>query len=207
MRKPVSLIVLGCVVAACSPDAPAATTSPDATPSAVVTSDGATPGGSASTPGATGSAGSGASVDPSQDPLYLEAVEVYRAYHAEMAKLESHSYEPATLPATMDTYITGTMKEAIQNSITNSLSEGLAPARGSSSRLTAIAPNPGVSRGGSLVSIRVCVDSTEGEVIDTGTGKVVGNGGLAYKEIYFQRFDGKLKGFTSDSKAVETCPL
>lgn len=206
MRKPVSLIVLGCVVAACSPDAPAATTSPDATPSAVVTSDGATPGGSAGTPGATGSAGSGASVDPSQDPLYLEAVEVYRAYHAEMAKLESAGFPEPTLPPIMDRYITGTMKDAVADAYRQSNEAGLKLKDGKPSVLSAVAPNPGVSRDGSVTSLRLCSDGSKSTILDA-NGAELGPGALVYKTIYFKKFDGQLKAFLSEAEEVESCPL
>lgn len=147
------------------------------------------------------------SPDPSLDPLYLEAVGVYKAYFKEMQKFEAAQYPSDTLPKEMDKYIAGSMKEAVQESIDESRRASVVPRRGDSSKLVKVAPNPGASREGSLTSIRVCSDATGGRVVDSRTGEDLGPGALAYKEIYFFRDGSTLKAMLSDARSVEKCPF
>lgn len=147
------------------------------------------------------------SPDPSRDPLYLEAVGVYKAYFKEMQKFEAAQYPSDTLPKEMDKYITGSLKAVVAKMVTVSRQEGLVPEGGSSAKLSALAPNPGVSRAGSLTSIRICVDSRHVKVVDPVTQERRGQGSLVYKEIFFTREGGDLKAFASDAKQVETCPV
>ncbi|MEL4356694.1 MULTISPECIES: hypothetical protein [unclassified Luteococcus] len=188
MKRTVSLLVLLPVMVACSPEKPTTDPSPSAPP-------------------VTSIAPTSTSVDPSQDPLYLEAVSVYKAYHAELARFEAASYADGKLPASIQQYITGSLLEAVQNSIAESIRMDEAPKQGDSTRLTAIAPNIGTSRAGSLVSVRVCTDARQGTVVKRSTGESLGPGVLAYREVYFKRFGGKLKGFVGEAKVVQSCPI
>ncbi len=182
MRKIVLLVALGCALTACSPDDP-----DPAAPSPSVT---VTP-----------------SANPSTDPLYLEAVDVYKKYVAELAKYEATSYANPQLPPELDQYISGSMKEAVQGAVKNSIAADSAPAKDSTAPSLEFAPNPGVQRADSETSIRVCVDSRQGTVVRRSTKQPIGSGVLAYKEIYFKRIDGVLKGFLSDAKQVQECPF
>lgn len=189
VRAVVTGVAVGLVlVTGCSggPEQPAATVTPSTVPSTPMASS---------------------SPDPSQDPLYLEAVGVYTAYFKEMQKFEAAQYPSDTLPKEMDKYITGSLKAVVAKMVAVSRQEGLVPEEGSSAKLSALAPNPGVSRAGSLISIRICVDSRDVKVVDPVTQANRGQGALVYKEIFFTREDENLKAFTSNAKQVETCPV
>lgn len=205
MRRPTTalagtLLALALALAGCSGTDAGTTSSPGATTTAEPSTST-----EASAPTATPS--TSASVDPAQDPLYLEAVDVYKKYFAEMQKFEAAGYPTKTLPPVMDKYIAGSMKVAVQKSIDTAREQNLAPEKGASSRLIAIAPNPGVQMAGSEVSIRVCTDARHANVVDSRTGKVLGKGFAAYKEVFFTHVDGTLKGVVQTAKDIETCPI
>ena len=186
-----TLIGLSCVLTACSSDVPPAGTSPSAaTPSAIATPSVSAP------------------VDPSADPLYLEAVDVYKKYFAEMQKFEAAGYPSKTLPASMTQFLTPAGVQDLSAAIAATLDENEAPAKGHSTELTAIAPNPGVARGASITSLRSCVDGTKVPAIDIKTGERVGHGVLVYREVFFVRGDGHpLLIDYADAKVVTQCPI
>lgn len=195
MRKAVSLLLLVPMLVGCSPEKPTGGASP--TPSASST----TPASSPQSPTAQVSA------DPSQDPLYLEAVTVYRAYFAELTKAEMSGFKPKSLSPMIDPYVTGTMKDVVEKGYQVDRSSGLIFQGAKPPRIERIAPNPGVSRGGSVTSLRACVNATHLTVIERSTGKTAGQGILSYKEIYFTKTPRGLIAFAQDSKRVSACPL
>ncbi len=185
-----TLIGLSCVLTACSSDVPPARTSPSAaTPSAIATPSVSAP------------------VDPSADPLYLEAVDVYKKYFAEMQKFEAAGYPSKTLPTSMTQYMTAPAIADLQNAVQASLASHAIPAKGSASQLTAIAPNPGVSMGKSVVSARFCVDGRSAKVIDSQTGETLRPGVLAEKEVFFEESTGSLKISDVEAKVVDKCTI
>lgn len=147
------------------------------------------------------------SPNPSQDPLYLEAVGVYKAYFKEMQKFEAAQYPSDTLPKEMDKYIEGSLKNAVQQGVVKSRQDGMVPGKGQFSKLLEIGPNSGVSRYGSITSIRICVDSRDLDVVDPVTQEAKGQGVLAYKEIFFHRKNDRLLAFNVQAKKVESCPI
>lgn len=181
MRKIVLLVALGCALTACSPGDPAPA---PASPSVTVTP----------------------SANPSTDPLYLEAVDVYKKFFAEVDKAEMSGFKPESLSPAIDPYVTGDLLEVVEASYQSDRTAGITP-KGPGTRISRIAPNIGVSRGRSAISLRVCSDGSTVEVIDNASGKTVGRGRRTYKEVFFKRFDGKLKGFAQDSEVVATCPF
>ncbi|GAA1393596.1 hypothetical protein [Luteococcus peritonei] len=183
MKKLIAPLLAATLLVACSPaDQPAS--SPTPTPPA---------------PSATPS-------DPAQDPLYLEAVEVYKAYFAQMQKMESANFPQAQMPAEWDQWLAGTMRETVSELVKESYRlRGESDVRGATT-LTYVKPDPDASVAGSITAIRVCADSRQIELLDKRDGRVIGHGPLVYKEIFFKRFDGKLKGFVQTVKDVEQCP-
>lgn len=161
-----------------------------------------TPTGPVATPAASTS-----SPDPAQDPTYLEAVRVYKAYFAQMQKMESANFPSPDWPKAWDQWITGTMKEAIANNIRESHAlRGESDVRGAS-KLIGPVPNVGVLMGDSDVSLQLCSDSTGIELLDPGSGSVIGQGPMVYKEVFFKRVNGRLKGFVQKTRVVEKCPV
>lgn len=183
MRKLVLLVALGCAVTACSPSEPAPTAAPTPT--------------LAGTP----------SVDPSTDPLYLEAVDVYKKFFAEVDKAEMSGFKPASLSPAIDPYVTGTMKESVEEGYKADKATGLRFQQSSRSTTLKFAPNPGISNGGSTVSIRVCVDATRQQIIDPSTNDVVGTGSLTYSEVFFKRSGAHLRAFAEQADGVMKCPI
>ncbi|MEL4505505.1 hypothetical protein AAEX57_11365 [Luteococcus sp. H91] len=193
MRKAVNLLLVVPLLIGCSPEAPSGDGSP--TPSSPsLTSTSPTPSASPS-------------MDPSQDPLYLEAVEVYKAYFAELTKAEMSGFKPKSLSPMIDPYVTGTMKTAVEAGYTTDRSSGLVFRGTSPARISQIGANPRASRNASVVSIRVCVDARHLEIIRRDDSTRVGQGVLAYKEVYFIRESGRLMAAVQDSKEVESCPI
>lgn len=190
MRKLTSLLALTCLLAACSPDPdpgppPATTpaaTAPSTTPSAAVS-------------------------NPSTDPLYLEAVEVYRAFFEKLNRAEMSGFEAESLSPAINPHVTGVMRELVESTYQSDRKQGFRPLGKEGARISNIAPNPGTSRDGSIVSIRICTDASHVVMVDKGSGQEIGHGRKTYKEIYFKRFDGRLKGFTQDAKEIEKCPI
>lgn len=195
MRKAVSLLLLVPLLVGCSPEKPTGGASP--TPSASST----TPASSSQSPTAQVSA------DPSQDPLYLEAVTVYRAYFAELTKAEMSGFKPKSLSPMIDPYIASPLRELVDAGYRGDREAGIRPMGNRPALITATAPNPGVSRDQSLTSLRVCIDATHVQVVDAQTGASRGTGRRTYKELYFKRFNGSLKGFAQDSRVVDKCPI
>ena len=186
-----TLIGLSCVLTACSSDVPPARTSPSAaTPSAIATPSVSAP------------------VDPSADPLYLEAVDVYKKYFAEMQKFEAAGYPSKTLPASMTQYLTDSAEKDVAAAVNASIDKHHIPAKGTSTKLVSVSPNPGVAREGSLVSIRSCADGREVPAVDPTTGETVGYGLVVSRELFFDRsLPNKLRISYIDAKVVDSCPL
>lgn len=64
----------------------------------------------------------------------------------------------------------------------------------------------GVSKDGSEVALRACIDTRETPTLDE-AGNVVGPGSLHYSVLFFRHFDSQLKLFTATSSKVGTCPF
>ncbi|WP_094766024.1 hypothetical protein [Luteococcus japonicus] len=183
MRKLVLLVALGCAVTACSPSEPAPTGAPTPT--------------LAGTP----------SVDPSTDPLYLEAVDVYKKFQSELSRAELSGFEPKSLSPSIDAYATGTLKEAVEATYQADRQSGFILKGNPDASTLAFSPNPGASKAGSSIALRACVDASALQVVERNSGKISGKGTLTYKEIFFKEFDGKLKAFAQESREVDKCPI
>lgn len=181
MRKIVLLVALGCALTACSPDDP-----DPAAPSPSVT---VTP-----------------SANPSTDPLYLEAVDVYKKFHKELSQAEMSGFQPSSLSPMIDPYVTGTMKEAFETAYQADRKSGLILTGTAPASLT-FAPNPGTSRAKSVVSIRVCRDASNLQITDKDSKEKMGSGMLTYQEVFFQQQEGKMRGFAIDTKDIRECPI
>ncbi len=130
------------------------------------------------------------SVSPSEDPLYLEAVEVYKKLMAEERKLMLAGGADA-LPASM----TGLLEEPALTDLTDTYRElkvdgvRIAPTPQAVMRLS---PNPGVRRAESIISIRVCEDGRQVPLLHE--GKEISKGALINREVFFDRTtDGSLR--------------
>ena len=200
MRRPytaLTLLALACSLTACGNGAGSGASSPATTTAPATTS----------TASATTASSASASVDPSQDPLYLEAVDVYTKYFAEMQKFEAAGYPTRTLPKSITQYMSVSASKDLQQAIDNSLDSGEAPKKGNATKLSKIAPNPGVSHAGSLASLQSCVDGRKVPIVDPSSGKENGFGVLVYRQIYFKDLGhGPVIDYV-DAKVVSKCPI
>ncbi|WP_420176629.1 hypothetical protein [Luteococcus sp. OSA5] len=190
MRKLTSLLVLACLLAACSPD-PDPGPPPATTPAATASS---------TTPSAAAS-------NPSTDPMYLEAVEVYKAYFAEVDKAEMSGFEPESVADAIDPYLAEPLKGLVESAYQGDRELGFRPKAESGAKITSMAPNPGIAREGSITSLRVCVDASHVTMVDKASGQDVGTGRKTYNEVYFKREKAQLKAFIQDSEVVNRCPM
>ena len=101
--------------------------------------------------------------------------------------------------------ITGTMKGAIADGIVNSYEQSKVTRLDGTVQISSIGPNPGVTISGSEIAIRVCTDARQVRIIDLKSEDEVGRGPLVEREVYFKRFDGRLKGFIQRTRIVESC--
>ena len=61
----------------------------------------------------------------------------------------------------------------------------------------------GLSKAGSVVAIRSCVDASSIRVLKN--GKYIGQGLVTRDDLYFGRVDSRLKIIGADGKEAETC--
>ena len=144
--------------------------------------------------------------DPAQDPLYLEAVEVYKAYLVEILKLE-RAGGAEELPESLTSLIADDRYSELLADLYRKLLENGTRMAPQPQPVSTVAPNPGVSLEGSDVSILSCVDARAVPQLDT-SGKQVGNGSLVFRTLYFKRStSGDLQVLGAVAEVVETCPL
>ena len=72
--------------------------------------------------------------------------------------------------------------------------------------VVSIARYPGVSKGGSEVSLQGCMDTRLTPAVDL-DGQVVSEGTIYRLELFFKHFDGRLKLFDGTTNKVAECAL
>ena len=143
--------------------------------------------------------------DPAQDPLYLEAVEVYKAYLVEILKIE-RAGGVKELPPVFDKFLVGSYRDTIEALYIKALESNERMAASPDPILT-VRPMEGVAVAGSEVAIEVCFDATAVDTLNM-EGKALRKGSLIHRQIFFARQpDGLLKAIGGFGKEVETCPF
>lgn len=155
----------------------------------------------ASASGTSASPSASQSVAPSQDPLYLEAVEVYKKLYAEERKLLLAG-GAKTLPPSMEQLLVDPARKDLQESYAKLKADGVLLARTPEPILVTL-PLPGVAKGGSKVAIRTCEDSRKVPVIHA--GKKVAMGVLIQRKVYFSDQAGHLWVSEIDATKVSQC--
>ena len=137
-----------------------------------------------------------------KDRLYAEAEAVYREFFAENVRISRAGgvTEPTdVILATTD----GIAREEAMAAF-GDLVESATHAEGEDPKVT-IHRAPGLSRGGSIVTLRTCVDSTGWRFY---RGKeLVSEPGLGEDRIYFSRIGQRLKMTYVEGREVDTCDV
>jgi len=141
------------------------------------------------------------SVSPSEDPLYLEAVGVYKKLMAEERKLLLTGGSDI-LPASMSELLVEPAKTDLTDTYKGIKEDGVSMAADPVPAVK-ISPNPGANKGSSLVSLRVCEDARAVPLLSD--GKVIANGALVLRTVYLDRVSGSLKVSIVEAKAGSTC--
>ncbi len=136
-----------------------------------------------------------------KDRLYAEAEAVYRRYLAEDMRIarDGGVREPteALLDATSGAFLENAIAEYRSNLKEKITIEGGEREVKSLTRLV------GLSKAGSIVAIRSCVDATSIRVLKN--GKYVGRGLVTQDDLYFGLIDSHLKIIGADGRELESC--
>jgi len=142
------------------------------------------------------------SVSPSEDPLYLEAVAVYKKLLAEERKLMLAGGADA-LPESMRALLAEPARSDLKDSYSALKESGVRQAA-SPAPVVRLEPNPGVTRAGSVVSLTACEDASRVPMLLN--GKEVAKGDVIERSVFFTRAsDGALVVAALNTKVVKTC--
>lgn len=155
----------------------------------------------ASASGTSASPSASQSVAPSQDPLYLEAVEVYKKVYGQEYRLLVAG-GAADLPPALKKLLVDPALTELQETYADVHKDEVAFAP-TPRPIHKILPYPGVSREGSVVALRTCEDSRAVKVLHR--GKPIENGMLIERRVYFTREAGSLRVKVIDAREVTKC--
>ena len=200
VRATAAILAATLLLAACQPSQPGQPT-PTSSPSSPVATPTPT---FMCTPEAGGEASpcSEAQYDEmkAKDALYEEAEAVFREYFAENIRISRAGgvKEPTEVLARTTS---DSLQENLMAVFRDMAERGVA-AKGNDPTLT-VAREPGVSREGSLVTLRVCADAS-GWSFYRGD-ELMSDGRPAEERVYFARRGDRLKMFYSEGKWVKRC--
>lgn len=136
-----------------------------------------------------------------KDKLYAEAEAVYRRFLLEEVRLLRLGGVEEPSPVINRT-TNGAFKNQVMQDLRHAKADGVSVDAGSR-EVESVQRMVGVGKGGSLVALAVCVDSTS--VHFTKKGKSAGFGTTTRDELYFGDVDGSLKIVGADGKEVPKC--
>ncbi len=186
-----SIVVIACLLAGCQPAAPVPTNLPSfrCTPEA-----------------------GGSEFDCTQhqydemvakDKLYAEAEAVYRKFLAEDVRIMRAGGTDAPTPALLETtsgaFLADAMAEYVDMKKLGLRAEGPDPV------LEFLVRQPGLSKGGSVVVFRSCIDASATSF--TRGGEVQKHGPIALDTVYFGSVDAALKIIGADGGKVPECEV
>ncbi len=136
-----------------------------------------------------------------KDKLYAEAEAVYRKFFAE----DSRILRVGGVSGPTEVIKQTTAGAFLQDSMDyyRSLLDERSKLVGGEIALTNLVRVPGVSKGGSLVALRACIDASSARI--QLHGKDIGPGRKGVDLLYFGRFDGVLKIQGADGQEGQTC--
>lgn len=136
-----------------------------------------------------------------KNELYAEAEAVYRKFLAEDIRIMRAGGVMEPTPVLLET-TTGAFLEDVMSDYRQAKKMGTRVAEGDR-KLEWIRRLAGVSKGGSIVAISACVDSTSSRFFVG--DRYVGRGLLNRDDLYLARSDGLLRIIGADGEEVETC--
>ncbi len=143
----------------------------------------------------------------SQKQLFDEAVRVYSDYQKlEIAAEQGDGGRIA--PEELSKYATGEFYNNVVSGARNAnqMKYRLADDAAEKVKLE-LRPHEDPQNVDALVSLDVCVDMSEVEILDTGTNKPAAKGFLTYRKVAMKRVDGSLKIFMMTKDRVTECPF
>jgi hypothetical protein len=135
-----------------------------------------------------------------KDALYAEAEEVFREYFAENIRISRAGGVTEPTEVILAT-TTGAARESVMEAF-SALAKRGSRADGKDPTLI-LAREPGVSKGGSAVTLLACVDARGWAFYKD--GKVVSEGRAAEDRVYFIQTDDGLKMAFVEGRWVDTC--
>lgn len=135
-----------------------------------------------------------------KDALYAEAEAVYRKFHAEDSRISRAGGADKPSQLILET-TSGEFQDDIVKDHQYLKAEGL-KARGETPKVL-ISRNPGTAKGGSEVSMIVCIDSSQWAYF-RGSEELAA-GGFAINELYFARTESGLTIIGADGRETESC--
>ncbi|WP_377103174.1 hypothetical protein [Propionicimonas sp. T2.31MG-18] len=136
-----------------------------------------------------------------KDKLYAEAEAVYRRFLQEDLRISRTGGTESATSVLLETTAEAFLKKALEG-YRQDRAEGLS-ARGGDRVVRSIERLAGVSKGGSLVALRACVDASSVTVYKA--GKYVGKGLVTRDDLYFKRIGSALKVIGADGSEVSSC--
>ena len=136
-----------------------------------------------------------------KDKLYAEAEAVYRRFLAEDMRIARSGGVTEPTKELLETTSGAFLKNAM-NEYRSNLKERIT-IEGGDREIKSLTRLAGLSKAGSVVAIRSCVDATSIRVLKN--GKYLGQGLVTRDDLYFSRVDSRLKIIGADGKEVESC--
>ncbi len=142
------------------------------------------------------------SVSPSEDPLYLEAVEVYKKLLSEERKLMLAGGADE-LPDSMSELLVSPALQDLALTYKSLKSDGISMDPEPASTVT-IEPSPGVKLGASVVSLASCEDGRKVKL--RSTSGMTGRGTVISRKVYFERdASGSLRIANVIAEDIKSC--
>ncbi|WIY83177.1 hypothetical protein [Propionimicrobium sp. PCR01-08-3] len=138
------------------------------------------------------------------DALYAEAEQVFRR-SMELRNQFEGSGDYSEFPAELNELLADPYLDSVHQLFDFGRENGLHGPAGVGPALT-VARYPGVSKGGSEVALRACLDSRDAPALDA-DGEVFSEGGLFHMKLFFKHFEGSLKLFDGTTGSVDECPF
>lgn len=136
-----------------------------------------------------------------KDKLYAEAEAVYRRFLAEDVRIAEEGGASAPTPVLKET-AAGAFLEDVMREYSRNLRDGIT-ARGGDRVVRSVRRLVGVSKGGSVVALQICVDSTSFQIYQA--GHRIGQGLMNKDDLYFGSVESSLKIIGADGREVDSC--
>ena len=136
-----------------------------------------------------------------KDKLYAEAEAVYRRYLAEDLRITGSGGVEAPTGELLETTSGAFLTQAMEGYRRDKA--GKITIRGGDRIVESLTRLIGVSKAGSTIAVRACLNASSIKVYKA--GKYSGHGLITQDDLYFARIDSRLKLIGADGKEVDSC--